>query len=204
MIEYRFDNANAEGDKEPQVPPNAPELKNKLSANEINGIKDKVNEIITYVVPKIGGIKYGTSRLKLKGEGNEAEFLEVGDIVEGYTPAGKIINNGVFGGGTDIVELRENKQVLREPLVPTSFILTDKDYGTDQIVTKTCGFTLASITGLFECRITVAEVVFVTVYGGVNLSRVTAGGKSIGDQILEAGCYSLKRIGLTEKYLICP
>jgi hypothetical protein len=44
---YEFDNANAEGDKEAVILPNIPSLINKLSANEINGIRDKLNEILT-------------------------------------------------------------------------------------------------------------------------------------------------------------
>jgi len=47
MIDYyEFDNANVEGDKEAVIVPNTPTLINKLSANETNGIKDKINEII--------------------------------------------------------------------------------------------------------------------------------------------------------------
>ena len=43
---YSFDNANADGDKEAVIIPNTPTLINKLSANETNNIKDKINEII--------------------------------------------------------------------------------------------------------------------------------------------------------------
>ena len=44
---YNFDNANVAGDKEAVIVPNVPTLVNKLSANETNGIRDKINEIIT-------------------------------------------------------------------------------------------------------------------------------------------------------------
>lgn len=47
--EYQFDNANAEGDKEAVIVPNPPTLVNKLSANETNNIKDKLNEVIDAV-----------------------------------------------------------------------------------------------------------------------------------------------------------
>jgi len=46
---YEFNNANAEGDKEAVILPNLPTLVNKLSADETNGIKDKINEIAQVV-----------------------------------------------------------------------------------------------------------------------------------------------------------
>lgn len=46
---YQFDNANNDGDKEAVQVPNVPTLVNKLSANETNGIKDKLNEVIQNV-----------------------------------------------------------------------------------------------------------------------------------------------------------
>jgi len=46
---YQFDNANNDGDKEAVQVPNVPTLVNKLSANETNGIKDKLNELVQNV-----------------------------------------------------------------------------------------------------------------------------------------------------------
>jgi hypothetical protein len=49
ITHYEFDNANLSGDKEPVVPPNTPTQINKLSANETNNFRDKLNEVIDNV-----------------------------------------------------------------------------------------------------------------------------------------------------------
>lgn len=48
---YEFDAANPAGDKEAVIYPNIPTPVNKLSANETNNIRDKINEIIDNLDP---------------------------------------------------------------------------------------------------------------------------------------------------------
>lgn len=55
ILHYNFDAANVNGDKEPVVLPNLPTPINKLSANETNNIRDKINEIIDNLNPGIDG-----------------------------------------------------------------------------------------------------------------------------------------------------
>lgn len=49
ILHYEFDAANPNGDKEAVIYPNIPTPINKLSANETNNIRDKLNEIIDNV-----------------------------------------------------------------------------------------------------------------------------------------------------------
>lgn len=49
ILHYEFDAANPNGDKEAVIYPNIPTPINKLSANETNNIRDKLNEIIDVV-----------------------------------------------------------------------------------------------------------------------------------------------------------
>lgn len=53
ILHYEFDAANINGDKEPVILPNIPTPVNKLSANETNGIRDKLNEIIDNLEPAV-------------------------------------------------------------------------------------------------------------------------------------------------------
>lgn len=99
---YAFDNANLDGDKEPVVVPAVPTLINKLSANEANGLKDKVNEIIEVGQNSFTNIAYLELRLKFKGifagVPNTLTTLEVGDIVHGFVGE-EIWTNAVYNGG---------------------------------------------------------------------------------------------------------
>jgi len=99
---YNFDNANLEGDKEAVIVPNVPSLVNKLSANETNGIRDKINEII----PLVNGASptaYLALDLIAKGEqggvANTGTGLEVGDIVRGFKEVGVFWEAAQYLGG---------------------------------------------------------------------------------------------------------
>lgn len=99
---YNFDNANGAGDKEAVIVPNVPTRVNKLSANETNGIRDKINEII----PFVNGSKptpYLTLALIAKGEqggvANTGAGLEVGDIVQGFKEIGVFWESAKYLGG---------------------------------------------------------------------------------------------------------
>lgn len=78
IAHYEFDNANLDGDKEAVVVPNPPTLVNKLSANETNGIKDKLNEVVD-LVNTVGPTPFGSFRLELKGDENTLNTIQVGD-----------------------------------------------------------------------------------------------------------------------------
>lgn len=99
MIEpYEFIDKNGAGEKERQLGATT-ELYNKLSAEETNNFKDKINEIITRVnlsdVPL-----FPNFALKFKGEGNlDLQSLEVGDIVHGFYDALTIWDNATYDGG---------------------------------------------------------------------------------------------------------
>ena len=99
---YNFDNANGAGDKEAVIVPNVPTLVNKLSANETNGIKDKINEII----PFVNGSKptpYLSLSVIAKGEqggtANTGAGLEVGDMVQGFKEEGIFWEAAEYLGG---------------------------------------------------------------------------------------------------------
>jgi len=96
---YEFDNANVDGDKEAVIVPNVPTLINKLSANETNGIKDKINELVE--VTNQGGlpIQFLELRLKFKGSGNTLPTLQMGDVVHGFKELGFLWDNAYYNGG---------------------------------------------------------------------------------------------------------
>lgn len=96
---YEFDNANVNGDKEAVIVPNVPTLINKLSANEANGIKDKLNELVTLANPTITPILFLELRLKFKGDGNTLPILQTGDIVHGFADVDTIWTNAIYEGG---------------------------------------------------------------------------------------------------------
>lgn len=117
MIDYyEFDNANVGGDKEAVIVPNPPTLINKLSANETNNFKDKINEVIDAINP-LTPIPYPELRLKFKGEGNTLSTLQVGDIVHGFADADTIWTNARYEGG-DITD-RGNYTLIPEPAIVT-------------------------------------------------------------------------------------
>lgn len=97
----------------------------------------------------------------------------------------------------------EENQAIRNPDVPVSYILTEFDNEVDQIVITACNFTLDAIVGKFSCTITVTENVTCNVYGTSALSRLKNGVKTTGNQLLEPGCWRLKRIGETANFVIC-
>lgn len=75
------------------------ELYNKLSADETNNIRAKLNELVdavnTYTVPLFPDFS-----LKFKGEGNtDVTTLEAGDIVHGFYASGIIWDNAIYNGG---------------------------------------------------------------------------------------------------------
>lgn len=100
---YQFDNANLGGNKEAVIVPAVPSLINKLSANEANGIKDKLNEIISVGQNNFTNIAYLELRLKFKGVvggvPNALATLQPGDIVHGFADATTIWTNAIYEGG---------------------------------------------------------------------------------------------------------
>jgi len=125
---YEFDNANLEGDKEAVIVPNIPTLINKLSANEANGIKDKINEIIEATNPIVSPIAFLELRLKFKGEiggvPNTLSTLQAGDVVHGFKEIDFLWDNAYYNGGdisdrdnyTPIVEVKFEPQTFVAPI----------------------------------------------------------------------------------------
>lgn len=112
IAHYEFDNANLAGEKEPVIVPNVPTLVNKLSANETNNIRDKLNELVDATNP-LTPIQFLELRLKFKGDGNTAPTLQVGDIVHGFADATTIWTNARYEGGDP--NDRANYTPLYEP-----------------------------------------------------------------------------------------
>lgn len=115
IINYQFDNANDAGNKEAVIVPNPPTLVNKLSANETNKIKDKINEIIPFVNANMA-VPYLDLRLKAKGEGNSMDTLQIGDVVTGWADAETFWNSAIYEGGD--VNDRENYTPINEGVSP--------------------------------------------------------------------------------------
>lgn len=138
---YEFDNANVDGDKEAVIVPNPPTLVNKLSANETNNIKDKINELVDAVNP-LTPIAYLELRLKLKGEGNELDTLQVGDIVHGFADADTIWTNARYEGGD--VNDRANYTVIPEEK-PEPYLTTAPATGANQVFTLPAGLIAGSV-----------------------------------------------------------
>lgn len=95
---YEFIDVNQDGYKERKLTATT-ELYNKLSAEETNRFKDKINEIIDVVnFSKIP--LFPAFALKFKGDGNLDNFnIEVGDIVHGFYDANTIWDNARYLGG---------------------------------------------------------------------------------------------------------
>lgn len=98
LVHYEFIDANGAGYKERRLTATT-ELFNKLSAEETNLFKDKINEVIDIVnlnkVPL-----FPIFALKFKADGNLDPFaIEVGDIVHGFYDANTIWDNAIYMGG---------------------------------------------------------------------------------------------------------
>lgn len=95
---YEFIDHNVDGNKERKLTATT-ELYNKLSAEETNRFRDKINEVIDVVnfnkIPL-----FPVFALKFKAEGNLDNFnIEVGDIVHGFYDANTIWSNARYLGG---------------------------------------------------------------------------------------------------------
>jgi len=88
---YEFNDANAQGDKEAVILPNLPSLVNKLSADETNGIKDKINEI-AQVVNVIDPDNANLQSVTNSGNVTDKEMIAVSD---GLVPD-DVFNQAVF------------------------------------------------------------------------------------------------------------
>lgn len=108
--QYDFIDKNDAGYKERRLSQTT-ELYNKLSADETNNFKDKINEVIG-VVNTFTPVQFLELRLKFKGNGNIGDGLEPGDIVHGFADETTIWNNALYLGG-DITD-RANYQPLYE------------------------------------------------------------------------------------------
>jgi hypothetical protein len=127
IVDYEFDNANLNGDKEAVIVPNVPTLVNKLSANETNNIRDKINEVVAFVnlsAPDNSVVDFLDLKLKMKGEQaglpNALPTLQIGDVVHGFSSAGVVWSNAYYLGG-DVTD-RNNYEVVNDPIKKTDFL----------------------------------------------------------------------------------
>lgn len=98
MDHYEFIDTNGSGEKERVLGPTI-FLYNKLSADETNNIRVKLNELVD-ALNAVGVPLFPLFALKFKGEGNlDVTTLQVGDIVHGFYEEGVIWDNAVYNGG---------------------------------------------------------------------------------------------------------
>ena len=75
------------------------QLYNKLSAEETNNIRTKLNELVD-AINSVGVPLFPLFALKFKGAGNlNPTTLETGDIVHGFYASGIIWDNATYNGG---------------------------------------------------------------------------------------------------------
>jgi hypothetical protein len=129
---YEFDNANVDGDKEAVIVPNVPTLINKLSANETNNIKDKINEVVENLNGIGFPIQFLELRLKFKGQiggvPNTLTTLQSGDVVHGFKELGFIWDNAYYNGG-DINDRDNYTPILGATFEPELFVATATGLG---------------------------------------------------------------------------
>lgn len=122
ITHYEFDNANPSGDKEPVIPPNTPTQINKLSANETNNFRDKLNEVID----NVNILDPSSDNFVLKDPSPETSQTIEGDItIKGniYNEYIKEISVGSGGDYTTLEDLFDN-----EPAGKTLINLIDAAY----------------------------------------------------------------------------
>ena len=143
---YAFDNANVQGDKEAVIVPNVPTLVNKLSANETNNIKGKINEIIGATNPVVSPIAYLELRLKFKGivggVPNTQPTLQAGDVVQGFKEGEEIWNNAIYNGGD--INNRANYTPIYDPK-PEPILISATATGTGQTFILPLGFKAGTV-----------------------------------------------------------
>lgn len=141
IAHYEFDNANLAGEKEPVIVPNVPTLVNKLSANETNNIRDKLNELVDATNP-LTPIQFLELRLKFKGEGNTASTLQIGDIVHGFADANTIWTNARYEGGD--INNRANYTPIYD-IPPDPVLFTAPSTGINQVFILPAGFKAGAV-----------------------------------------------------------
>ena len=100
MDHYEFIDHNGAGLKERLLGATIM-LYNKLSADETNNIRAKLNELVD-AVNATGVPLYEVFALKFKGLGNtDMSSIEVGDIATRYSTVDGIWENAVYNGGGD-------------------------------------------------------------------------------------------------------
>jgi hypothetical protein len=90
IANYEFIDANPAGEKERKLTATT-ELYNKLSAEETNNFKDKLNEVIGKVNEVSGLAPFNTFKFLQKGFGNiDLNNFQIGDIFSGWSNDGLI------------------------------------------------------------------------------------------------------------------
>ena len=141
ITKYQFDNANTVGNKEAVIVPNVPTLVNKLSANETNGIRNKINELVDLVNP-LTPIQFLELRLLFKGTGNTLPTLQVGDVVHGFADATTIWLKAIYEGG-DVNNRANYTPIYDNKPEPISFVATAT--GINQVFILPVGFKAGTV-----------------------------------------------------------
>jgi len=87
--DYQFNNADPNGDKQAVILPNLPSLINKLSADETNGIKDKLNELVESANSGGGGATVGVTQIINVGSIGNVPIQDVVNLDDGYVIQGQ-------------------------------------------------------------------------------------------------------------------
>lgn len=96
--QYTFIDANGDGNKERKTTETT-ELYNKLSADEVNALRDKLNETVD-AVNLVAAPLFPDFKLKFKASGNlDQNAIEVGDVVGGFYDIDTIWNDATYDGG---------------------------------------------------------------------------------------------------------
>jgi hypothetical protein len=141
MDHYEFIDAKPDGLKE-RVLGSTIFLYNKLSADETNAIRSKLNEIVD-AVNFIDAPIFPLFALKFKGDGNTDPLaLEVGDIVHGFYSAGVIWDNAIYNGGDPTDKLNYTRLADDKP-DPVAFVAVST--GAGQVFELPEGFTAGSV-----------------------------------------------------------
>jgi hypothetical protein len=117
-------------------------LYNKLSADETNNFRAKINELVD--AANFSGVPlFPVFALKFKGDGNEDLLnIEVGDIVHGFYDATTIWTNAMYMGG-DLTNKANYVQIADSKPDPVSFVAPIT--GVNQVFVLPAGFVAGSV-----------------------------------------------------------
>lgn len=173
-ITVKEDKANKTGDI----------VANKTSVEKYPHVK----AVFDMVDPKIEAVVESPVKIRKVWRGTQAEFKA-------------LLNGGLVIDNVDYAYIKVTN-VVREPLTPVSYVLTEFDNDTNQMMYADCSLVIPSLVTDFCCRIIVMQGITVTVFGGLSLTS-TVGTPSTGDKVLSRGTYMLIQKGGTSNFVLC-